>query len=103
MIKRANRSRNVSRREVLRVASAGLAATALAKATSAEAAELEALIAETAGRLQAPQRAGEDRQGFGEGRVRPVHAAGTSSGPSRQVASNMLEKALTEYTPAPRA
>ena len=45
MQKRANRSRIVSRREVLRVASAGIAATALANGATAEAAQIEALTA----------------------------------------------------------
>src|SRR6187551_2865816 len=45
MEKRSTRSTNVSRREVLRVASAGLAASALANTASAEAAQIEALTA----------------------------------------------------------
>ena len=45
MQKRSTRSPNVSRREVLRVASAGIAASALANTASAEAAQIEALTA----------------------------------------------------------
>ena len=92
-----NESPNVSRREVLRVASAGLAASALATAESAHAAEIASLTAKPPAGfkpLNVP------------GKIVKVSAKGDFASymqpnqlwPKPEVASSMLEKALTEFT-----
>ena len=56
MEKRTTPFSQVTRREVLRVASAGIAASALAETSSAEAAQLEALVALLTDELSGPER-----------------------------------------------
>lgn len=98
MHQRSNRSSKVSRREVLKVASAGMAVGALAQATPAAAADnIDALIAKPPAGfkpLNVP------------GKVVKVSAKGDFASymqpnqlwPKPEVASALLEKALTEYT-----
>jgi hypothetical protein len=101
MLKRPNRSQNVSRRQVLRVASAGLAASALAQSASAEAADAQIAA------LTAKPPAGFKPLNV-PGKIVKVAAKGDFASymqpnqlwPKPEVASSMLEKALTEYTGA---
>jgi hypothetical protein len=98
MHQRTTQSPKVSRRDVLAVASAGVAASALAKATSAAAADnIDSLIAKPPAGfkpLTVP------------GKIVKVSAKGDFASymqpnqlwPKPEVASAMLEKALTEYT-----
>jgi uncharacterized protein (DUF362 family) len=100
MRERKNESPNVSRREVLKVASAGMAASALVKAESAQAADnIDALIAKPPAGfkpLNVP------------GKIVKVSAKGDFASymqpnqlwPKPEVANALLEKALTEYTGA---
>ena len=97
MQKRSTRSTNVSRREVLRVASAGIAASALAETASAEAAQIEALTAKPPAGFKPLNVPGKIVKVSAKGEF-ASYMQPNQLWPKPEVASSLLEKALTEFT-----
>ncbi|HEX3778003.1 MAG TPA: DUF362 domain-containing protein [Polyangiaceae bacterium] len=100
MHERKTESPNVSRREVLKVASAGVAASALTKTASAEAADnIDSLIAKPPAGFKPLSIPGKIVKVSAKGEF-ASYMQPNQLWPKPEVANAMLEKAMTEYTGA---